>query len=197
MFKIGDVVGAVASETAMPAVASEPDRWLLLRVHPQTERRVHEKLTRRGICCYAPSYPCEVTVRRTYTWQKPIVQRRIKPLFPGLVFVPDLDVSMDRLKAISDDVAGLLIYAGIPLAARPKDMHDIRRIEQELNQPRSARRRRMAVGDMVRIRDDGPFAMWTGRIERLDDRGRLRVLIEFIKREVAVDLSSHQVEPVT
>jgi transcription antitermination factor NusG len=192
MLKIGDFVDFVEPEESPAAVSVNPARWFLIRVHPLIERRVQRKLTQRGVSCYVPQYPKQVSVARQFPWQKPIVQRRIVPLFPGLVFVPDVDADIAHLRRLADGVVGFLYVSERPARVSHDDMEDIRAIESRQCVPVSALRK----GSTVRIREGSPFAMWTGRIERLDDRGRLRVLIDVIKREVAVELSSHQVEPV-
>lgn len=189
--KIGDFVDFIEPDAGAVSVPREPSRWFLVRVHPLTERRVHAKLTERGVSCYVPLIPRRVVVARAFAWQKPIVRRVQVPLFPGLVFVPDFDVDIPRLRLLAAGVVGLLHLEERPASLRAQDVADIRAIEARLSVPLSSLKR----GDLVRIRDGSPFAMWTGRIDRLDDKGRLRVLIDAIKREVAVELSSHQVEP--
>lgn len=197
MLKIGDFVDVV-ERNAVASVPVSPDRWMLVRVHPNRERQVHDRLTASGICCYVPQFPRCVTVSRRFAWQQPIIQRRSTPVFPGLAFVPDFDADMARLRFLSDGVAGLLFVDGRAASLSSADVEAIRAIEADLSTPLSEARRRhhvFAVGDRVRVRDGSPFAMWTGRIDRLDGKGRLRVLIAAIKREVTVELSSHQVEP--
>lgn len=197
MLKIRDYVDHV--EVVAPAVPAQPGRWYILRVHPLCELRVQDKLTARGANCYAPRYPKQMTIPRRFTWQRPIVQRRMVPLFPGIVFVPDFDADLARLKALSDGVAGFLHFGDRIASLSSQLMADVMGIEESLCLPLAQKKqvtRGLAVGMRVRIRDGSPFEMWTGRIERLDGRGRLRVLIDGIKREVAVEMSSHQVEPV-
>lgn len=197
MLKIGDFVEFTEPVPA-PAVPVQPARWYILRVHPLCELRVQDKLTARGASCYAPRYPKQMTIPRRFVWQRPIVQRRMVPLFPGIVFVPDFDADLARLKALSDGVAGYLHFGDRVASIDHGLMADVMGLEERLCIPRSQRQRSdLRPGMMVRIRDGSPFAMWTGRIERLDDKGRLRVLIDIVKREVAVELFSHQVEPAT
>ncbi len=193
LLKIGDFVDVIPPMASV-SVPIAPERWMLLRVNPSRERRVHERLTERGVCCYAPHFPRRITVSRRFAWQRPIVQQRMVPVFPGLVFVPDFDADVVRLRSYSDGIAGLLFVDRRAASLSTANVDAIRSIEAHLSTPVSTARA-YAVGDRVRVRDGSPFAMWTGRIDRLDGKGRLRVLIAAIKREVAVDLSSHQVEP--
>ena len=199
MLKIGDVVGIVEMNE-QPSVPVAPDRWCAITVHPQRERRVRDRLLDRGLCCYAPFFPRRVTIVRRQAWQRPIQQTRTAPLFPGLVFVPDFDArDMLLLRSLADGVVNYLRLGERPATLSSAMIDDIRAIEQSLNVPlraAKARYHRFKAGDLVRVRDGSPFAMWVGRVDRLDCKGRLRVLISAIEREVAVELSSHQVEPV-
>lgn len=192
MLKIGDFVELVEPDDLRASVPTRPAHWSLIRVRPLIERRVQRQLTERGVSCSVPQYLKRVSVSRQFPWQKPIVQRRIVPLFPGLVFVPEVEADVSHLRGLADGLVGFLYIGERPARISDRDMDDIREIERRQCMPVSALRR----GSKVRIREGSPFAMWTGRIERLDDHGRLRVLIDVIKREVAVDISSHQVEPV-
>ena len=56
-------------------------------------------------------------------------------------------------------------------------------------------RPRLSVGDPVRLLQ-GPFAEYLGTLDRLDDSGRVRVLLEMLGRRVPVMVDVHHLDRV-
>jgi transcription antitermination factor NusG len=56
-------------------------------------------------------------------------------------------------------------------------------------------RPRLSVGDPVRLLQ-GPFAEYLGTLDRLDDSGRVRVLLEMLGRRVPVTVDGHHLDRV-
>jgi transcription antitermination factor NusG len=56
-------------------------------------------------------------------------------------------------------------------------------------------RPRLSVGDPVRLMQ-GPFAEYLETLERLDDSGRVRLLLEMLGRRVPVMVADHHVDRV-
>jgi transcription termination/antitermination protein NusG len=135
-------------------------------------------------------------------------------LFAGLIFVPDFQANaggvfvdgVDRYLKFGDH------YPYLPECAAPikpsapwnsryvkrdrkqiPDMLGIRQLEVEGNIPVARRRRLYRIGEFVRV-VDGPFAMFNGKIERLDSGGRLTVLLDIFKRLTPVELDEGQIE---
>ncbi|MGX0963176.1 transcriptional antiterminator NusG [Bradyrhizobium japonicum] len=181
--------GAAARGLAAP----EAKHWHLLDVYPGREQKVMRWFRYYGIDGW---YPIEISyVRRGIGGpaRKPHLGRRVfRPLVPGLIFVPDYE----RVPALPD-VDGFHHVGDCLARMSVEDMARLRDIEAYLNTPRSERRHRgkLSVGELVRV-VDGPFFDFVGRLERLDSRGRLTVLIDAFKRSVSLQMDEMQIEPI-
>jgi transcription antitermination factor NusG len=161
--------------------------FYILRVHPNHELKAARQLSTAGVECYIP----QIT-EKLKTACKRTAERQV-PLFPGAMFVPDFAADLAWLKSIASSIGGFVKYTDGALKVSICWMDRIRNFEAR--QQARAGHRRFAIGQKVRV-TDGPYEMWEGRIERLDRNYRLRVLIEAITREVAVELDEDQVEAV-
>jgi transcriptional antiterminator NusG len=185
LLKIGDFVGMV--DLPIREAKLEPKRWYLLRVHPNRELGVVDRLLDRGVMAYVPR---ESWSKRT-VWSR---QRIAKlPIFPGIAFIADFDANLRRLRDLADGIVGFVTFGERVAYAGEQVMASIHRLEERLNLPLG--QRRYAVNQEVRV-IRGPFDMWEGRIERLDSHGRLRVLLDVLGRQVPIELDETQIEPV-
>jgi len=179
------------------AAEPAPSCWYLLDVYPGRERDVMRWFGYHGLAGW---YPIEVRyVKRTggALARKPHLGRRIaKPFVPGLIFVLDTE-SSDAMLSFPH-VAGFHRIGDCRARMSLADMATLRDIEAHLNAPRNGRGRRgkLAIGDVLRV-IDGPFSDFVGRLERLDSKGRLTVLLEAFKRSVSVQMDDTQVEQIT
>ncbi|BAR61784.1 transcription termination/antitermination protein NusG [Bradyrhizobium diazoefficiens] len=188
--RIADFRNGVA---ARGLTAPEVMHWHLLDVYPGREQKVMRWFRYYGIDGY---YPIEISfVRRGVggSARRPHLGRRVvRPLVPGLIFVPNYE----RVPVLPD-VVGFHHVGDCLARLSVGDMATLRDIEAYLNTPRSERRHRgkLSIGEMVRV-VDGPFAEFIGRIERLDSKGRLTVLIDAFKRSVSLQMNEMQIEPI-
>lgn len=166
-----------------------PKLWYLLRIQPNREMTVEDKLRGRGVSTYLPKE--KRTVKGV--WSRRIL--RTMPIFPGLLFVPDFEADIRRLKNLAEGIIGFVTFGESAAFARPETMTKIRNLETTLDIPPKDRPRSYAIGQAVRI-VDGPFDMWEGTIERLDSHGRLRVLLNVLERETPVEMDESQIEAV-
>ena len=186
-YKIGDHAGMV-DLVALRQAAIKPaaQLWYVLEVRPGKDATVMRSFRRRNVEAYSP------TIRRSE-----VVRGRkrdvVVPLFPGLILMPDFETNID-LKAF-DGVIGFARFGEFFIRLRADDMEQIRRIEAIGNLPLSKRKRMFETGQLVRV-VDGPFASFSGRIERLDSRGRLSVLVDIFSRMTPIELEEGQIEPV-
>lgn len=166
-----------------------PKLWYLLRIQPNREMTVEDRLRDRGVSVYLPKE--KRTVRGM--WSRRVL--RTMPIFPGLLFVPDFDADMRRLKSLAEGIIGFVTFGDRAAYASPKTMHAIRNVENMLDVPPSQRERMYKIGQLVRI-VDGPFDMFEGKIERLDSHGRLRILLDVLGCETPVEHDESQIEAV-
>ena len=163
------------------------------------ERKVIDLLLRRGVSCYAPTFQHQVKVhRRWQQWTLPKTRQVRSPIFPGIIFVPDFDADIPRLKHLCGDVVGLLRLGEFAARMNTTMFRSVQLLEKTMGLPLSQVKRSFKAGDPIRVKWDpaNPFAMWSGRFDRLDGKGRLRVLLTGLSREVPVTLPEDQIEPV-
>lgn len=174
---------------------SMPSRWYALRVHPNKEAKVMRTFHQRNISAYLPLVTRdEVATRHCRGFSYKFNRRVTAPLFSGLIFIPDFECGDDHVLRV-DGVVGLLRFGDWTAYLTPKLYADVRAIEAGSNIPLSKRKRLYEIGQLVRV-VDGPFAAFDGRIERLDSRGRLSVLVDVFKRMTPLELEEGQIEPV-
>jgi transcriptional antiterminator NusG len=190
--RIGDRVGRVDLSVFGPLEVPLPKRWHLLRIRPNRETQVLRSFEQRNISAYLP--------RVTHTVANglsPVRQLRrtvISPLFPGLIFMPDFEFSNRQVLA-TDGVAGYLRFGEHTAYLTHAVFCDVRAIEAAANIPHSKRKRLYELGQLVQV-IDGPLASWTGRIERLDAKGRYKILVNALARGMMVSLTERQIESV-
>lgn len=185
MYKIGDFVEFV-SPTKEPETRVAKYHFML-RMHPNYDLKAERMLKERGINAYVPKE--KKTVKGV--WNRRIL--RDVPIFAGILFIPDYDADLPRLKRIADGIGGFVRNGSEPIRISPGWMERIHRFEEKMQ---SSGKRQFKPGQNVRI-VGGVFDLWEGRIERLDSHYRIRVLIETIMGEVPVDVDEGQVEVIT
>lgn len=203
--EIGQFVGTVDLDAVRgPAsVPMQPKYWFILRTHPGCERKVMREFERRNISAYCPLIAKQQrVVRRVHgsSWTYEVKRLVQVPLFPQLVFVPDFERVPTDISGVSGWLRFGEWFARIPsqreaTSERGACMEDIHALLAIANTPRSKRESKFATGDLVRI-VDGPFQLFSGRIERLDSKGRLKVAIDVFGRLSPTIVSEWQIEPV-
>jgi transcription antitermination factor NusG len=161
------------------------ERWFVARVHPHRESTAQLNLHRLGFRSFAPR------VSRTVRHARKS-RNVLAPLFPGYIFLI-LDLSRDRWRCVNSafGVASLVgveqptpVPQGVveTLVAATESSGTVR-LDSDLK-----------IGQKVRILS-GPFAETLCRLVHLDDRGRVRVLLEFMGAEVSARLDRSCVAP--
>ena len=155
------------------------ERWFVARVLAHQENRAQLNLHRLGFRSFMPR------LRRTVRHARKL-RDTLQPLFPGYIFVV-IDLSKHRWRSINGTfgVASLIMGAEQPMPVPPHviealvascESRGVVRLEDSLE-----------IGQKVRILS-GPFAETLCRLAHLDDRGRVRVLLEIMGMEVATQL---------
>jgi len=162
------------------------ERWFVARVHPHRESTAQLNLHRLGFRSFAPR------VRRTVRHARKI-RNVLSPLFPSYIFLI-LDLSRDRWRCVNSTfgVASLIMGVEQPIPV-PQGI-----VETLVAATESSGTVRLdsdlEIGQKVRILS-GPFAEIFCRLVHLDDRGRVRVLLEFMGSEVSARLDRSCVAP--
>ena len=162
------------------------ERWFLVHTLPRKEQQAHMHLGMQGFRSYLPQY------RRTIRHARQLRTVRA-PLFPSYLFVI-LDLGRDRWLSVRSTigVAQLVGSSDRPLAVP----HGI--IESLIAHANDANLALfgdcLQKGQKVRIAI-GPFAEFIGTLDRLDDSGRVRVLLEMMGSEICISLQRSGVVP--
>lgn len=161
------------------------ERWFVARAHPNRENSAQFNLERLGFRSFAPRI--RTTVRHARKSRNVLA-----PLFPGYVFVI-LDLSRDRWRAVNSTfgVASLIMGAEQPMPV-PRGIVEALAISENSELARSDNE--LEIGQKVRILS-GPFADALCRLVHLDDRGRVRVLLEIMGTEVTAQLDRSYIAP--
>lgn len=183
----GEKSGAVQFGPFAERLDLQPgERWFVARVQTNRESSAQFNLRRLGFRSFAPR------VRRTVRHARKM-RNVLAPLFPGYIFVI-LDLSRDRWRSVNSTfgVASLIMGAEQPtpvpqgivetLAASTESSGTVR-LDSDLE-----------IGAKVRILS-GPFAESMCQLVHLDDRGRVRVLLEFMGAEVSANLNRSCIAP--
>jgi transcription elongation factor/antiterminator RfaH len=184
----------MAGRVALPSVGdlsswvplSGGERWYVVRTLAQRERHAAQQLANQNYCAFLPLH----LKNRRHARR---VETISAPLFPRYLFVI-LDRTRDRWRSINGTlgVERLLMCGGEPQAVPPGLVENLIlaadddgsvHFDYALHQ-----------GQRVRVAA-GPFADLVGRLERLDDRGRVSVLLELLGGSVRVALPQDLVVP--
>jgi transcription antitermination factor NusG len=162
------------------------ERWFVARVLHHREGSAQFNLHRQGYRSFAPG------VRRTIRHAR-TMRSVIAPLFPGYIFVI-LDLSVDPWRCVNSTigVASLIMGVEQPMPVPPGVVEALVAATESSGDARLDGD--LEIGQKLRILS-GPFADTLCRLADLDDKGRVRVLFEFLGAEVAPRLDRSLVAP--
>jgi transcription antitermination factor NusG len=163
--------------------------WYVLHSKPRRELFLVGELLARNIETFCP-----------LLYLKPVNPRarKIKPYFPGYLFV-HIDLQSTNISSLSwmPGVSGLVSF-GVDPAFVPNELIDvIRKKVDRINRVGSELPMGLQAGDKVLV-EDGPFAGYQGVFDsRLPGDDRVRILLDLLKqRQMRVDLPVAMVKRV-
>lgn len=165
---------------------AEQERWYVARTLPQRELRAAQQLTNQGFRTFVPRY-----------WRNRRHAHKVEtisvPLFSRYLFII-IDRERDRWRSINGTlgVDRLLMYGREPQPV-PRGVVE-RLIEAADSEGNIQFDFHLKEGQTIRV-TAGPFADFVGELERLDDSGRVRVLLEIMGGKMRVALPQTQVAP--
>ena len=177
---------AASFEPAPVLPLGEAERWYVARTLPQRELHAARQLTNQGFRIFVPRY-----------WKNRRHARKVEtisaPLFPRYIFVV-VDRSRDRWRSINGTlgVDRLLMYGGEP---QPVPHGVVENLITAADLDGNVRFDfHLKEGQTVKVMA-GPFVDLVGQLERLDDNGRVRVLLEILGGKVRVALPQKLIAP--
>ena len=175
----------------MSGLNSEADlsgsRWFAVNVRPRAEKVAVANLDRQGFRHFLPQQ--RKTIRHARQFRTVLA-----PLFPGYLFVA-LDLGRERWRAINGTfgVVSLVRTGDEPRPVPPGIVEAL--IELSRGDRIVRFDRQLQEGQRIRM-IAGPFAEQLGTLERLDDQGRVRVLLEMMGTVIPVTGTAAQLAPV-
>ncbi len=163
------------------------ERWFLACTWPHREATAETHLRRQGFRSFLPQYLKTVRHARK-------MRNVIAPIFPRYLFVA-LNLERDRWRSVNSTmgVTTLFMVNDRPVPAPAGIVETLIRSADRsggLQFSDSLER-----GQKVRL-VAGPFAQALGVLDRLDDAGRVEVLLEIMGGGIRVRLARSWVEPV-
>jgi transcription elongation factor/antiterminator RfaH len=168
---------AFSTEKALALEGNE--RWFLVHTQPNSERRAELHLGAQGFRTHFP------TIQKTVRHARQLRTVRA-PLFPRYVFLI-LDLGRDRWLSIRSTVGVSSLYTcqDRPVPVPEGIVETLIENTDEANLTLFSSG--LSRGQSVRIMS-GPFVNFVGKLERLDDAGRVRVLLDMMGTAVPVAL---------
>ena len=161
------------------------ERWFLAHTLPKSERKAEMHLHFQEFRTYLP--------RITKTIRHARQLRTVRaPLFPRYIFLI-LDLSRDRWLSVRSTigVSSLFTCDGCPVPVPPGI---VERLIERSDGDHLFLDADLTKGQSVRILS-GPFADFVGTLERLDEAGRVRVLLAMMGTAVPVVLHRSALSP--
>ena len=213
----GAALQALAASTradqrrVLPSIAGDGSqrRWHVVRVAAKFERQaadetsfVAKQIAQAGFEVYSVKLRRMIVPRAnqlTVSQRKHrhlFARERIEPMFPGYEFVR-FDTATDPWHDIFKIVGiyGMVCENNLPVPVPDAFIDKLKGSEVNGAIPAALPAAEVfALGETVRISKDGPLNGLTGPIERLDDAGRIRLLVGLFGGNVPVDLTVGDIE---
>lgn len=162
--------------------------WFVAETLPRAEFRAQENVERQGFASFLPRF---LRTRR----HARRIDHVLTPVFPGYLFV-SFDLEGDPWRAINSTfgVRRLVSFR----AERPQPMpHAVMRALMARCEAQTITRQLpdLVAGDEVRV-IAGALADKIGRIEEIDGKGRVAILMDLLGRPVSVKLDPGILGPV-
>jgi transcription elongation factor/antiterminator RfaH len=162
------------------------EQWFLVHTQPKNESRAELHLGWQGFRTHFP------TIQKTIRHARQLRTVRA-PLFPRYMFII-LDLGRDRWLSVRSTVgvSSLFTCEGRPVPVPEGVVETLIQHGDEGNLALFSSG--LTTGQSVRILS-GPFADFVGTLERLDDAGRVRVLLDMMGTGVPVGLRRSAICP--
>jgi transcription antitermination factor NusG len=159
--------------------------WYALHTRYQHEKLVAELLALKGFQTFLPTY------RTTRQWKDRKKQLSL-PLFPGYLFVEDVDEQKVQVLN-TPGVCSIISVAGVPSVIASDEIASIRRAVDSVYavEPHPF----LNEGDVVRVKS-GPLAGLEGILTGKKGAYRLVISIQMLGRSAAVEIDASDIQRV-
>jgi transcription antitermination factor NusG len=163
-------------------------QWYALRSKPRKEDMIWGQLNAQGIENFYPRLRIHPVNPRA---------RKIKPYFPGYMFVRiDIESSGISIFKWMPHTLGLVSFGGEPALVPDNLIYEIKNRIQKINEAGGEVFDGLKSGDKIRI-EAGPFEGYDAIFDtRIEGKDRVRVLLQFLgnPRDVPIELNVSQIK---
>jgi transcription elongation factor/antiterminator RfaH len=176
---------AISSDPEALPIGSDGRRWYVVHTFTGREKEADAHLRNQGFDTFNP-----IEIRTVRHARRLVTKSRA--IFPGYLFVR-IDVDLDRWRSINGTrgVRSLIMQAERPVAC-PRGLVE-RLVEAADPDGVIDTCSTLRPGQKVKVKT-GPFADLVGTLDRLDNSGRAKVLLEIMSGERAVSMAGHDLE---
>jgi transcriptional antiterminator RfaH len=156
--------------------------WFAVYTHAQAEIKAAHHLQRQGFEAYVPRYLKKRSHARRVDWVS-------SPMFPRYIFVA-LDMKNTGWRPISSTVgvSHIISFGERPISVPKNIITSLRALEDEKGLISFTQTQKFKRGDKIEIRE-GAFRELNGLFEKLDDQGRVTLLLDLMGRQTKVKTS--------
>lgn len=153
------------------------ERWFAVQTQPRAEDRARLQLANQKFRAFLPKRECTVRHARR-------MMNVVRPFFPRYLFVV-LDLTRDQWRCVNSTfgVASLVMCGNDPCPVPTGVVEAMVASADRCGVLQLGHK--FKIGESVRLAA-GPFAEQLAVIDRLDDSGRIRVLLHLLGRQVRV-----------
>jgi len=163
------------------------ERWFAVQTQPRAEDRARLQLANQKFRAFLPKRECTIRHARR-------IVNAIRPFFPRYLFVV-LDLTRDQWRSVNGTfgVASLVMSGNYPGPVPTGVVESMVASADRLGVLQL--RHKFKIGESIRLAA-GPFAEQLAVIDRLDDSGRIRVLLQLMGQQVRVLTDGKNVLPL-
>ncbi len=162
-------------------------QWFVVYTQPQKEFVAVQHLHEQGFKAYLPQF------KKTRRHARK-VEEVLSPLFPRYVFV-QVDLSKDQWRSINGTrgVAYIIAQDNKPISLDEAIIHNLKQQETTEGLVPMKSLSLFQPGEHLTI-TDGPFSGQSAVFEKMTDRDRIQVLLNFLGRSTSIVLPRHSVD---
>lgn len=179
----------------MPEDKTKKARWYVIYVNTSQENKVSDLIKLRaentGISDLIPEIlvPTQEKIAIKKGEKKTVTEK----IFQGYIFVKM--VLNDQTWPLVRDTQGVINFAGTGREPTPVPESEIDAIKEFSEEKQSSYKLDVIEGDRVKI-TNGDFKDFTGTVAQIDkDKGKVKVMVMFLNREVPVELDVTSIIP--
>ena len=147
------------------------ERWYTAQVKTNSYKIAEHNLNRQGFNVFYPKHKITGRVGARFI-------EKLQPLFPGYIFVKENDISAPITKVNSTrGIIGVVNSDSKPWQTPTSFIEDLKARCDTRHILMQIPRRQLSVGQKVRI-TSGPFCEYVARIEKIDEKKRIWILLQ-------------------